>query len=119
MAKFDLFVCNTTCTDNIKLELEHYLEKSVLPRSNEFDILAWWKENAMKYPPFHDIARDILAIAVFIIASESTFSTGGRFVSSHQSRLQLDTLEALLCTQDWLWIEVYGMNNKSIYICYF
>ncbi|RVW67735.1 putative AC transposase [Vitis vinifera] len=42
------------------------------------------------------------------IASESTFSTGGRVVSKHRSRLHPDTLEALMCAQSWLWKEKEG-----------
>nr|XP_048321651.1 zinc finger BED domain-containing protein DAYSLEEPER-like [Ziziphus jujuba var. spinosa] len=87
LAKFDLFVSSTTNLDNVKSELDRYLEEPVLPRSNDFDILAWWKVNAMKYPTLHNIARDILAIPVSTVASESAFSTSGRFVSPHRSRL--------------------------------
>ncbi|KAL8489024.1 hypothetical protein ACS0TY_024607 [Phlomoides rotata] len=39
------------------------------------------------------------------MASESAFSTGGRFISPHRGRLHHDTLEALMCSQDWLWNE--------------
>ncbi|XP_060675824.1 zinc finger BED domain-containing protein RICESLEEPER 3-like [Ziziphus jujuba] len=70
------------------------------------------KVNAMKYPTLHNIARDILAIPVSTIASESTFSTGGRFVSPHRSRLHPKTVEAFMCAQDWLWAEV----NASSYV---
>nr|DAD21311.1 TPA_asm: hypothetical protein HUJ06_022774 [Nelumbo nucifera] len=40
------------------------------------------------------------------MASKSTFSTSGRFVSPQRSRLHPDTLEALMCAQDWLWAEI-------------
>ncbi|KAL4570721.1 hypothetical protein LXL04_026382 [Taraxacum kok-saghyz] len=33
-----------------KTELEMYLEENTLPGSHDFDILAWWKQNGIKYP---------------------------------------------------------------------
>ena len=36
------------------------------------------------------------------VASESAFSTGERVVSDFRSRLTTDTIEALICLQDWL-----------------
>ena len=62
---------------NIKLELDHYLEDDLMPRTMDFDILAWWKSNGPKYPTLQRIARDILAIPVSTVASESSFSTSG------------------------------------------
>uniref|UniRef100_A0A2N9H493 HAT C-terminal dimerisation domain-containing protein n=1 Tax=Fagus sylvatica TaxID=28930 RepID=A0A2N9H493_FAGSY len=65
---------------NTKLELDHYLKDDLMPRTLDFDILAWWKANGPKYPTLQRIARDILAILVSTVALESTFSTSGRHV---------------------------------------
>jgi glucose-6-phosphate dehydrogenase assembly protein OpcA len=54
-----------------------------MPRTLDFDILAWWKANGPKYPTLQRIARDILAILVSTVALESTFSTSGRLLSPH------------------------------------
>ncbi|RVW61969.1 putative AC transposase [Vitis vinifera] len=54
------------------------------------------------------IVRDIYAIPVSTVASESAFSTGGRRYQKHRSRLHPDTLEALMCAQSWLWKEMEG-----------
>ena len=54
------------------------------------------------------IVRDIYAIPVSTVASESAISTGGRVVSKHRSRLHPDTLEVLMCAQSWLWKEKEG-----------
>ncbi|KAL6286686.1 hypothetical protein ACE6H2_011076 [Prunus campanulata] len=48
------------------------------------------------------IARDVLAIPVSTVASESTFSTGGRTINSFRSSLSLAMVEALICTHNWL-----------------
>ncbi|RVW52180.1 Protein TSS [Vitis vinifera] len=65
------------------------------------------------------IVRDIYAIPVSTIASESAFSTGGRVVSKHRSRLHPDTLEALMCAQSWLWKEKEGTNSQMNLVFYF
>jgi hypothetical protein len=105
MAKYDLYVRKKKRAriGNVKTELDVYLEEEILPRRSDFDILMWWKLNGVKYPTLQAIARDVLAIPVFIVASESAFSTSGHIVSPHRSRLHWTTLEALMCTRSWLW----------------
>ncbi|KAK3229912.1 hypothetical protein Dsin_001793 [Dipteronia sinensis] len=83
-------------------ELETYLEQEEISGSEEFDILLWWKMQKGRHPILSKIARDVLAIPVSTVASESAFSTGGRTLSSHRSRLHPHTVEALMCTQNWI-----------------
>ncbi|KAL5792455.1 hypothetical protein ACOSP7_001049 [Xanthoceras sorbifolium] len=85
-----------------KLELETYLGEQVEDNLSNFNILSWWKVNKGKYPILVKIAKDMLAIPVSTVASESAFSTGGRFLSPHRKRLHPDTLEALMCAQNWI-----------------
>ena len=114
LSKFDMFVTHRTSkTIHVKSELDHYLEESVLPRTPYFDVLSWWKTNGLKYPAFHLMARDILAIPVSMVASESAFSTIGMVITPYRSRLTHDTLEALMCAQNWLRNEIEG-NNLNI-----
>jgi hypothetical protein len=85
-----------------KNEVDVYLTE---PRENgylEFDILNWWKVNSTKYPTLGLIARDILAMPISTVASESAFSTGGRVLSNYRSSLTPHTVEALICAQNWL-----------------
>ena len=79
-----------------------------MPRTLEFDILAWWKSNRPKYLTLQCIARDILVIPVSTVASESAFRTSGRLLSPHRSKLLAKTVEALMCAQNWLWPEIKG-----------
>ena len=65
------------------MELDHYLEDDLIPRTLDFDILAWWKANGPNYPTLQQIARDILAIPISTVALESAFSTSGRLLSPH------------------------------------
>ncbi|KAJ4748798.1 Zinc finger BED domain-containing protein RICESLEEPER 3 [Rhynchospora pubera] len=67
-----------------------------------FDILAWWKVNASRYPILSLIAKDVLAMSVSTVPSESAFSTGGRILDPFRSSLSPKTVEALVCGQNWL-----------------
>ncbi|CAH9086503.1 unnamed protein product [Cuscuta europaea] len=70
---------------------------------SSFDILNWWRVNgACKYPVLASIAKDILAMPVSTIASESCFSTSGRVIDPFRSSLSPKMVEALICTQTWL-----------------
>ena len=86
-----------------KSELDRYLDDELVPINTEnFNILDWWKVAVTRYPTLRKIARDIYAIPVTTVASESAFSTSGRVLSEHRSRLTPEILEALMCSQDWL-----------------
>ena len=68
-----------------------------------FDVLNWWRVNGVsKYPILARVAREILAIPVSTIASESSFSTSGRITDPYRSSLSPKMVEALICTQNWL-----------------
>jgi hypothetical protein len=95
-------------------EFDGYIEEKVLPDDENFDILGWWKASGLKYPILQMIARDFLAIPISTVASESSFSTSGRILTPHRSRLRSDTLEALMCVQDWLWTDVKGNQIYNI-----
>ncbi|TQE08508.1 hypothetical protein C1H46_005814 [Malus baccata] len=68
-----------------------------------FDILNWWRVNGLsKYLILARVAKEILAIPVSTIASESSFSTSGRIIDPYRSSLSPKMVEALICTQNWL-----------------
>ncbi|KAL4353891.1 hypothetical protein GQ457_06G009720 [Hibiscus cannabinus] len=94
----------------VKSELDRYLELDIIPRTPNFDILAWWKMNGPQFPILQVIARDIYAIPISTVTSESTFSTAGRLVNAQRNRLHPSTVEALACCQNWLWAEEEGMH---------
>lgn len=85
-----------------KCELDLYLEEAIIPRADTFDILDHWKAAQVRFPILSMIVRDIYAIPISTVASESAFSASGRFLSPHRNRLHQNTLEALMCTKDWL-----------------
>lgn len=78
----------------IKSKLDRYLEDELVPCTENFNVLDWWKVAGTRYPTLRLVARDIFAIPVSTVASESTFSTSGRVLSDHRSRLTPEILEA-------------------------
>ncbi|CAI0474514.1 unnamed protein product [Linum tenue] len=56
----------------------------------------------MKYPTICEMARDILAVPISTVASESAFSTGGRVLDSFRTSLSPEVVEALICCEDWI-----------------
>jgi len=98
--------------DNVenKSEIDRYFADDCEdPTIPNFDILGWWKLNSSKYQILSQIARDVLAIPVSIVASESAFSTGGCVLDSFRSSLTPKMVEALICAQNWL-----RSSSKSI-----
>jgi hypothetical protein len=80
-----------------KSELDRYLMEDVEKMNVNFDILTWLKVNSSKFSVIAQIARDILAIPITTVASESTFNTGGRVLDHFRSSLAPTTIEALIC----------------------
>ncbi|KAG8485673.1 hypothetical protein CXB51_018960 [Gossypium anomalum] len=60
------------------------------------------KMKSPRFPTLSKMARDVLAIPVFTVASESTFSTEGRVLDQYRSFLTPKIVQALVCTQDWI-----------------
>ena len=86
-----------------KIEVDQYpSEASEPPCALGFDILDWWRVNSSKYKILSHVARDIMAVLVSTVASESTFSTGDRVLDSFRSSLSPLTVETLICCQNWL-----------------
>ena len=102
--------------DNVerKSELDRYLlESSEDPDVEDFDILMWWKMNSSRYRVLSQTACDVLAIPVSTIESEFAFSTGGRVLDLFRSSLSPNTVEALICTQNWLKDAKKKKTNKA------
>lgn len=85
-----------------RTELDKYLAEECEEDSKKFDILKWWKGQSTRFPILSRLARDVLAIPISTVASESAFSTGGRVLDDFRTSLTPFMVEALICTQDWL-----------------
>ena len=81
--------------------MDKYLNEASEKNREGFDILAWWKVNSTRYVILSEVARDVMAIPVSTVASESAFSTGGRVLDPFRSSLTPKTVEALIFAQNW------------------
>ncbi|KAL4388481.1 hypothetical protein GQ457_09G023180 [Hibiscus cannabinus] len=112
--KYDTFISTKKKRKSQVLsQLDRYLDDDVIPRTPNFDILNWWKTIGPQFPILQAIARDIYAIPVSTVASESSFSTGGRLVNPQRNRLHPSTVEALACCQSWLIAEEESISNET------
>ncbi|WOL08587.1 zinc finger BED domain-containing protein RICESLEEPER 2-like [Canna indica] len=83
-----------------KTELDRYWDED--PEADDVDVLKWWSVNSGRYPILASMSREILAILISTVASESTFSTGGRVLDEFRSSLAPSMVEGLICLQDWI-----------------
>lgn len=74
-------------TRYVNSELDRYINDQLGPLEEEMDALTWWGNNGYRYPTLQRMARDILAIPLSTVASESAFSTGGRHLDPFRSSL--------------------------------
>ncbi|CAN1251051.1 Putative AC transposase [Linum perenne] len=109
-------------TTSVTTELDHYLAEALIPRTSvDFDVLMWWRLNGAKYPTLQEMARDLLAIPITSVASESAFSSGGRLLDPHRSRLHFSLVEAMMCTRSWIKDDMKRGNSLILFtlcLCY-
>jgi len=65
----------------------------------------------MKYKILSKMAVDILDIPISTVASESTFSVRGRVIDEFRSKLNEESVEALICGGDWFH-QKYNVKKK-------
>lgn len=101
--EFQEYLCDTYSSElDCSNDLDKYIAAQLFKHSGQFDILAWWKNQGKEYPILSQMARDVLAIQVSTVASESAFSASGRVVDPYRSRLDPEMVQALVCTKDWV-----------------
>ncbi|KAJ1687900.1 hypothetical protein LUZ63_019290 [Rhynchospora breviuscula] len=101
-SQFKRHLMEEECVET-KSEVTKYLtEPCENGDEKSFDILGWWKVNTSRYHILSLIAKDVLAMSVSTVPSESAFSTSGRILDPFRSSLSPKTVEALVCGQNWL-----------------
>ncbi|KAL2900158.1 putative AC transposase [Bienertia sinuspersici] len=66
----------------------------------------------MKYPILSKLATHVLAIPITTVASEATFSAGGRVIDPYRASLAPETVQMLICTGDWC-RALHGVKRKN------
>jgi hypothetical protein len=89
-------------SSNTKSELDKYLAEDTEEADMKIDLLVWWKACEQIFLILSCMTRDVLAIPILTVASESAFSTSGCILDDFRSPLTPFMLEALICTHDWL-----------------
>ncbi|KAK1263805.1 hypothetical protein QJS04_geneDACA011909 [Acorus gramineus] len=92
----------TTLSFLNKSKFDLYLEETIFLDESGFNLLFWWRSYGTKFPILSKMARDILAVLVSSVASESAFSTGGRVFDDKRMSLLPGIVEVLVCGKDWL-----------------
>ncbi|KAL2243378.1 UNVERIFIED_CONTAM: putative AC transposase, partial [Sesamum indicum] len=86
-----------------KSELDSYLKEGIVTDgSPNFSIIEWWKVHTPRFPILARLGRDVLAMSISTVASESAFNTGGRIIDDFRASLTPKMAQALICCQDWL-----------------
>ncbi|KAI3893177.1 hypothetical protein MKX03_020202, partial [Papaver bracteatum] len=102
--------------DHERSEVEQYLAEPIYSPTNvnsSFDILQWWKVNSARFDIFPLMAKEIFAIPVSSVASESAFSTGKIILDPFRSSMKPRTVETLILLQNWLRTPI-DMDSSSL-----
>ncbi|XP_019082736.1 PREDICTED: zinc finger BED domain-containing protein RICESLEEPER 2-like [Camelina sativa] len=100
-------------TDSTKSELEYYLDYIREDRKNpDFDILHWWNTTGSKYKVLSLMARDMLAIHVSTVTSESAFSADWYGDNDEDLRVEEMVVELEYIKSD---IKEEGHQDTSIF----
>ena len=97
-----------------KTEIEQYFLEDVETLSENFNILMWWKVNSTNFPILAEVAQDVLSIPITTVAFELATSTEGCVIDPFWSSLAAKTMEALVCTQNWLGSSL--INAHKLYL---
>ncbi|GKD33451.1 zinc finger BED domain-containing protein RICESLEEPER 2-like protein [Tanacetum coccineum] len=107
---------STSSSHGESSDLDVYFEEGIyLCKDNSaisFNILDWWKSHETKFPILSKMAAHFLAIPITTVASEATFSAGGRVIDTYRASLDPETVQALICGGDWI-RKLHGVKKKN------
>ena len=65
-------------------------------------MLSYWKDRSNRFCDLARMACDVLSILITTIAPESAFNIGFLVLSKYRSSMIDETVQALICTRNWL-----------------
>ncbi|KAE8667737.1 hypothetical protein F3Y22_tig00112383pilonHSYRG00541 [Hibiscus syriacus] len=85
------FDANLAASRSGRSDVDSYISLPIVPHTGEteFDILDYWKNQSISYPVLSHMTRDILAIPITSVASESSFSMGGCLLNRSNDAAEL------------------------------
>ncbi|XP_021305671.1 zinc finger BED domain-containing protein RICESLEEPER 2 isoform X3 [Sorghum bicolor] len=101
-SEFESFL-EPSASETSKSELLIYLDEANHPlQDKNFNLLHYWKVNALRFPIVSSLAKKFLVVPASSVSSESTFSCGGRVLDDYRSSLKPATVQALVCASSWI-----------------
>jgi len=101
-SEFQSFL-ESSASESSKSELLIYLDEANHSLNDKnFNLLQYWKVNALRFPVVSSMAKKFLAVPASSVSSESTFSCGGRILDDYRSSLKPATVQALVCASSWI-----------------
>ncbi|KAG8496787.1 hypothetical protein CXB51_007974 [Gossypium anomalum] len=104
---------NESSTRSEKSQLDIYLEEPKLELNSKIDFLDYWRKSSVRYNELSLLARDLLAIPISTVASESTFSMGKKVITPLRSSLKPKTVQAVVCLDDWMRAKGFSTEISS------
>jgi hypothetical protein len=99
-------------------ELSSYLDSDSLNQYDElFSVLNWWQDHKRTYHILSILVKDIMAIHVSTISSESAFSLSGRLFDDRCRSLTPTHIKRLSLIKDWEQADArqqHNMENKDL-----
>lgn len=107
LSRFDKYLNSVETVAPVKSELDIYLEEGIYrcqkeEEASQFDALAWWKANELKFKILSKMACDVLAIPISTVASEPTFCARTRVLDPYRASLAREMIQVLICGGDWV-----------------
>ncbi|TYJ30966.1 hypothetical protein E1A91_A06G164700v1, partial [Gossypium mustelinum] len=104
---------NESSTMSEKSQLDIYLEEPTLELNSQIDVLDYWSKSSVIYNELSLLVRDLLAIPISTVASESAFSMGKKVITPLRSSLKPKMVQAIVCLDDWM--RAKGLSTGNYY----
>jgi hAT family C-terminal dimerisation region len=83
-------------------------------KDDRIDILNYWKRNTIAYSILTMMARDIFAVFVSTVSSESYFSSVNGILTDKHTKLGANLFEKFVCLEDWIVAEDHMQHDITL-----